>query len=180
MTVYMVLLRGINVGGKHIVKMAELKKALEAMGYRRVQTYIQSGNIVLESDEEAGLLEENIEAEIKRAFGIAAAVMVRNSDEFARIMDNCPYSPEQLTEGQSIHVALLKREPSPEAVRRLAEVPLGIDEYRISGKEIYQLYRQSMLDSKLAVQLPKLNVPATDRNWKTIVKLAEMIRKMEG
>jgi len=181
MTTYIVLLRGINVGGKHIVKMAELRSMLESLGCRQVQTYIQSGNVVLESDEEPESLAAAIEDGMKRVFAVPAAVMLRSAAEFADIIERCPYSPDALAEGHSIHVSLLKEAPSPEAVERLADIPPGIDEYRIVGHEIYQLYRQKISDSKLPIYLQKLKMPATARNWQTMLKLAGMVKaRTEG
>jgi uncharacterized protein (DUF1697 family) len=77
MTIYIALIRGINVGGKNKVPMAELKRALEAISLGKVQTYIQSGNVLFESADEAESLRQRIEGEIHKVFGIAATVVLR-------------------------------------------------------------------------------------------------------
>jgi len=75
MAIYVALLRGINVGGKNIIKMSDLKRTFEAMGLCRVQTYIQSGNVLFESNEKEKLLRKRIEHEIELAL-IGFGVMI--------------------------------------------------------------------------------------------------------
>lgn len=75
-TVYIALLRGINVGGKNMIKMADLKRTFEALGLGRVQTYIQSGNVLFDSDEEEKTLRDRIEREIEAVFGFSVSVIL--------------------------------------------------------------------------------------------------------
>ena len=96
MTIYFALLRGINVSGHNMIKMTELKRMFEEMGFTRVQTYINSGNVMFESEEGAELLEARIETEISRVFGINISVMVRSDKEWKAIMAKCPFSPDSL------------------------------------------------------------------------------------
>ncbi|MDQ8737740.1 DUF1697 domain-containing protein [Paenibacillus sp. LHD-38] len=179
MTIYFALLRGINVSGHNMIKMTELKQMVEAMGFKRVKTYINSGNVMFEAEENAAALEEKIEKEISRVFGFNIAVFVRSALELACIIDHSPFKTVVLEDKQSIHLTLLKEAPSQEQLDRLPEVEQGEDEYLIEGKEIYFLYRQSILDSKLTKKFQKL-LPATARNWKTILKLDAMARALEG
>ncbi|MGZ4032375.1 MAG: DUF1697 domain-containing protein [Tumebacillaceae bacterium] len=179
MTIYIALLRGINVGGNKKIKMAELKTMLSEMGLHRVQTYIQSGNVVFESEEDAVSLQAKIEQEIHRAFGFTVTVMLRTSTELKTIIENCPFSMDSLAEGESIHLTCLTEPPSQEDISKLSDVADDVqDEFLITGKDIYIYYRQSILDSKLATKISKLHVPTTDRNWKTIMKLAAMVEAM--
>jgi uncharacterized protein (DUF1697 family) len=180
MTTYIALLRGINVGGKNKIKMAELKSALVAIELSRVQTYIQSGNVVFESGEGAVLLRGRIEQEIKEAFGIPAAVVLRTAAELERIITDCPFAADALSEGESLQVCLLTETPSQDKVDRLSEGKSEIDEYQVQGREVYLLFRQSVLDSKLASNIPKLGVTATTRNWNTINKLLTMAKSMQA
>jgi uncharacterized protein (DUF1697 family) len=173
MTIYFALLRGINVSGHNMIKMAELKKMFEAMGFGRVQTYINSGNVMFESEETEGILEEKIESGIIKNFGFKIAVILRTSSELASIIDKCPYDFEALTEGQSIHLTFLKKAPAQEVIDKLPDVELNHDAYLIDGRDIYFFYSRSMLDSNLPKKFQKL-LPATARNWKTVLKLAAM------
>lgn len=175
MTLYMAFLRGINVGGNHIVKMGELKGILEEAGMRRVQTYIQSGNILFESDEMPTKLEERFEQILQGAFGFPMPTMIRSGDEMQDIMRRCPYSFAVLKEGESIHLSLLKREPTDEEIAAIPDLDTGSDEFRIDGRELYWFFSQIMTGSKLPKKLQKIG-PATMRNWKTIQKMDELAR----
>lgn len=112
MTIYIALLRGINVGGHKIIKMADLKQAFESIGLKQVKTYIQSGNIVFKSEEDITFLKERIQSEIKNVFGFDVPVMLRTHEEFINITKRCPYEVNSLREGESIHVAFLANELS--------------------------------------------------------------------
>ncbi|PWK14852.1 DUF1697 domain-containing protein [Tumebacillus permanentifrigoris] len=179
MTIYVGFLRGINVGGNNKIKMADLKHMLESLGFTRVQTYIQSGNVVFEA-EEAGeqLLQAQIEAEISKVFGMSISVMLRTAEELEHIIETCPFSPDSLSAGESIHLTLLKDAPSREELDKLPDVAQGNDEYFLEGRELYLMLRQSILDSKLPKKYQKLS-PQTSRNWKTIMKLYAMVQAME-
>ncbi|WP_054024597.1 DUF1697 domain-containing protein [Bacillus sp. FJAT-28004] len=178
MTIYFALLRGINVGGHNMIKMAELKRMFEELGYERVQTYINSGNVIFESSENVITIEDQIEREISKVFGFNIATILRTADELSSIIDKSPFGELVLTEGQSIHLTLLKEAPTQEQIDKLPVVDQGDDEYHIDGKEIYVLYRNSILDSKLLKKFQNL-LPATARNWKTIMKLDAMARALK-
>jgi uncharacterized protein (DUF1697 family) len=179
MAIYILLLRGINVGGNNIIKMSELKGKLETMGFGRVQTYIQSGNVVFESEEGADVLRPRIEQEIMKTFGLSVNVVLRTAADWSRIIENNPYAEVDLAAGWSVHLALMTQAPSQEGIEKLLSCEIGVDEYHIDGEEVYVLFRQSILDSKLAKHLSKLGVSMTMRNWNTVNKLNAMIEKME-
>ncbi|MCM3727138.1 DUF1697 domain-containing protein [Neobacillus cucumis] len=174
MTIYIGLLRGINVGGHHKIKMADLKNLLELMGLQKVKTYIQSGNVLFESVEEAQQLNKKIEDELNHTFGFSVPVVIRTAGELQQIIQDCPYSTESLSEGESVQVAFLGGEPTIEGINHMYSYNNDLEECKIKGKEVYFYFRQSIRDSKLATQLPKLRVPATVRNWKTVVKLEDL------
>ncbi|WP_223596135.1 DUF1697 domain-containing protein [Neobacillus bataviensis] len=171
MTIYIALLRGINVGGHKKIKMADLKNLLEDMGLQKVKTYIQSGNVLFESDNETERLRGQLEEEIEKTFGFTVPVILRTSEEYERIIHDCPYSAEDLKEGESVQIAFLGGEPTQGGIDHLQNFESEKDECKVIGKEVYLFFRQSIRDSKLATQLPKLGVPATVRNWNTVMKL---------
>ncbi|MCR8634553.1 DUF1697 domain-containing protein [Paenibacillus radicis (ex Xue et al. 2023)] len=179
MTIYMAFLRGINVSGHNMIKMSELKTMFEALGFGRVQTYINSGNVLFESEEGVETLQLRIENEIKTVFGFTISVMLRTDKELQQIIENSPFVPDSLSDGESIHLILLKEAPTQEELDRLPDVDYENDEYYIEGREIYVLYRKSLLDSKLPKKFQKL-VPQTARNWKTIIKLSTMVKAMKA
>ena len=176
MTIYIALLRGINVGGHHKIKMADLKNLLSSMGLQQVKTYIQSGNVLFESEEGAEQLSKKIEDELNQTFGFPVPVVLRTAEEFQKIINDCPYSSDSLREGESVQVAFLGGEPAREGIDHMYTYNNELEECKIKGKEVYFYFRKSIRESKLATQLPKLHVPATVRNWKTVVKLDEMLK----
>ena len=95
MTIYIALLRGINVGGKNIIKMSDLKRVFEGIGLYEVQTYIQSGNVLFKSNEEEEALRMKIEHEIAKVFGFSVPVILRTATELKQIIRNCPFSEEE-------------------------------------------------------------------------------------
>ncbi len=185
MIIYLALLRGINVGGKNIIKMADLKRVFESIGLCDVKTYIQSGNVLFKSDETEEVLSDKIEHEIEAVFGIPAKVILRTSKELEQIILNCPFSQDEITEAEnlseaeSLYVALLARTPLKENTGCLDAYRSESDKYHIAGREIYLLFQNSIRNSKLANNLHRLDVPATVRNWKTLSKLAEITKTME-
>jgi uncharacterized protein (DUF1697 family) len=91
MAIYMALLRGINVGGKNKIKMAELKALFERLGFSRVQTYINSGNVLFESQENEETLLSQIENEIENTFRLSIRVVLRTYNQLVGIIASCPY-----------------------------------------------------------------------------------------
>ncbi|GGL60605.1 DUF1697 domain-containing protein [Sporolactobacillus putidus] len=178
MTVYLALLRGINVGGKNKIKMADLRHVLESIGLNRVETYIQSGNVLFESDDEEDTLRKKIENEIETIFGFPVVVVLRTAAELERVIRVCPFSEEEIkeaewanSEGESLYVALLTHPPLKQKMDDLNRFKSGEDDCRIVNRDIYLLLRHSIRHSKLANHLQKLDVPATIRNWKTMNRL---------
>lgn len=185
MAIYIALLRGINVGGHHKIKMAELKSMFQSMGFERVQTYIQSGNVLFEAEQDADSLRERIEHEIEKVFSISVTVIIRTSEELDQMIESCPFSAEVLTEAQAsaqvetFYVAMLLDAPAPDRIERLKAFASEIDEYHVQGREVYLLLREGVRNSKLANQLAKMIVPSTVRNWKTMNKLRDLAKSME-
>ncbi|WP_135556925.1 DUF1697 domain-containing protein [Paenibacillus cymbidii] len=180
MAVFIALLRGINVGGNNKISMAELKRVLLAAGFERVQTYIQSGNVLFESDKDAESLRSQFQAEVKSAFGIACSVLLRTHEEWKQIIAACPYDPIELQEKWTIQLTLLD-EQLPQAKRDMLQaVNPGPDEYCVDDRRIYFLFRQSMLDTNYAPCLQKLGTGSTTRNWNTVRKLNDMATAMQG
>ncbi|MGP4040170.1 DUF1697 domain-containing protein [Gracilibacillus sp. D59] len=183
MTIYIALLRGINVGGKNKIKMAELRNALETMGLNKVQTYIQSGNVLFESNQSEELLKEQIEKKIEEEFGFSVSVILRTSTELNQITGNCPFTEkpvsdaEASSEVESLYVALLPKIPSQKDIERLNGYKTEHENFQVKGRDIYLLFHRSIRSSKLANNLQKLGVPVTVRNWKTLNKLTTMVNK---
>ncbi|CRK82367.1 DUF1697 domain-containing protein [Neobacillus massiliamazoniensis] len=179
MTIYIALLRGINVGGHHKIKMAELKSLLESMGLQKVKTYIQSGNVLFESEETAESLTLRLEEAIKEKFGFPVPVVLRSSEEYEKVITDCPYRMDGLQEGESIQIAFLAGLPSQEGIERVSAYRSEMEDFQIIGKDVYLFFRQSIRDSKIAQHLSKIGAPATIRNWNTVMKLDSMAKELK-
>ena len=166
---YAAFFRGINVGGKNIVKMADLKQLLVELGLKNVQTYIQSGNAVFETRLGEAALVEKIEAGFSERFGFDSNVIVRSEDELGAMVHNLPFSANEKSTAQNadpqvehLYVYFLD-EPRQAA--------FGSDRMQPGQRELYVLLRRSIRQSKLAACLSKVFHTATVRNWKTVSKL---------
>lgn len=185
MAIYIALLRGINVGGKNKIKMADLKCSMEAIGLCHVKTYIQSGNVLFESNEGEELLRKKIEQKIEEDFGLSINVILRTASELEWILQNCPFSKERIaeaestSEGESLYVSMMTQIPAQEKIDKLSKYKSEGDEYKIVGREIFLLFSHSIRNSKLANNLQKLEVPATVRNMNTISKLVMLANAMK-
>ncbi|MDF2667721.1 MAG: cytoplasmic protein [Paenibacillus sp.] len=175
---YVALLRGINVGGHKKIKMVELKRMFEGLGFQGVQTYIQSGNVLFESKASAHILRQQIEKQIEEAFGFQVTVVLRTIEEMERIVRDCPYDVSALAEGENIYFALLVDEPSQEGKDRLLACNSEVDDFYFSRSEVYIYARKSIRESVFSNNLieNKVGMAATTRNWKTMNKLLELGR----
>ncbi len=181
MTTYLAFLRGINVGGHRLIRMAELKAAFEAIDLGAVRTYIQSGNVIFQANEAEQTLRQRIEQQIEAAFGFPVTVALRTADEMAHVIANNPFAPDTLLESERLYVALLADAPAMPGVERLLASNTAPDEFRMLGREVYLLYRQTARGTLLTNNLleSRLGVPATSRNWRTLTTLATMSGGLE-
>ena len=178
MKTYILLLRGINVGGHKKIKMTEFKTALEQLKFMKVQTYIQSGNIVFKyAEEDLKILTKIIESMIVKKYNFEAKALVIRAEEFIKIVTNNPYLPEKENEIEKLYCTLLLNTPEESKVALLKEVDSPEDEFIFGQDCIYFLYHNGYGKAKISNPLveSKLKVSATTRNWKTMTKLVEMI-----
>lgn len=185
MTVYIGLLRGINVGGKNKIKMAELREALEKENFKKIKTYIQSGNVLFESDFTETKACKEMESAIKKHFGLSVPVILRTAEEWKEIRLNCPFHAEQISKaeatavGESLYVAILSKPLTKEEEKKTMEVSSEKEECKMNGREIYLLFHESIRNSKLANRVSSFDAKVTVRNWKTVNKLSEMVKSMQ-
>jgi uncharacterized protein (DUF1697 family) len=178
MAIYMALLRGINVGGKNKIKMAELKALFERLGFSRVQTYINSGNVLFESQENEETLLSQIENEIENTFRLSIRVVLRTYNQLVGIIASCQYREDVAPDGKNVNIGFMNEVPTQEAIDRVS-IYKDIDDFQVIGREIHLLFHQSVADSKLAKNLQKLSGTVTIRNWNTVNKLALLAKEME-
>jgi uncharacterized protein (DUF1697 family) len=176
---YVALLRGINVGGHKIIKMDQLRKAFEGMGFKDAATYVQSGNVVLKTSVKmAQDLSNKIEEMLLREFSMSIPVIVRTSVEIAAVLKNNPFLKESGIETSRLHVTFLSRAPERTAVKGLDSIAAGSDRFQCCGQEIYLYCPNGFGGTKLSINAFEkvLSVGATTRNWNTVNKLYEMAR----
>ncbi len=173
----MVLLRGVNVGGKHKLPMALLRETCESLGCADVATYIQSGNVVLRSILAPARLTAQLEAALGSAVGFTPRVVTRSADDIAGTLAANPY-PD--ADGSKLLIGFMTKRPARAAVARLADVDVSPEAFTIIGSEIYLHYVDGVGTSKRLAKLPlhKLGVEVTARNLRTINKLLEMARSL--
>lgn len=166
------LLRGINVGKHRRVGMADLRELLTGLGYEDVQTYLQSGNVLLTSDRSAEKVERELEKQIEAKLGVDPLVTVRTRDEFADVIARDPFG-EEADDPKRYQVTFLSAEPDAERVRKLDGLDIAPERFVLSGREIYAWHPDGLQRSRLAPALTdkRLGVTATARNWNTVCKL---------
>ena len=165
---YIAFLRAINVGGR-VVKMERLRQVFADLGFSKVESFINSGNIVFESsskNEES--LRRKIEKELEHALGYEVATFLRTDTELAKIAEHADGGSGDL------FVVFLAEKPSSEARKKLGDAPSEVDDFEFRGREIYWRCSVSFSDSKFSgAKLEKtLGVCATVRNANTVRRLA--------
>jgi uncharacterized protein (DUF1697 family) len=168
-------LRAINVGG-HTVKMDELRRLFDAMGFSHVETFIASGNVIFESPaQNVQELEQRIENSLRESLGYEVSTFVRTTSELAEIASYRPFPDEHLAaDGSSLYIAFLHRPPDEQAERKLEEFRSAVDDFHVHGREVYWLCRTRISESAFSGGLLEktLKMPATVRNSTTVRKLA--------
>jgi uncharacterized protein (DUF1697 family) len=180
MTTHLALLRGINVSGHNMIKMDALKATLEAIGFKNVTTYIQSGNVFVDTDEEnAASVGFQIKQEIFKVFGYEVPVVVIGKADLEACFQNNPYLRLADVDIKKLYVAFVSKELTPSALDELKISQFKPDEASIDSSRIYIKYDigagKTRLDQKYIEK--KLNVTATIRNWNTVTKLLEMFQE---
>jgi uncharacterized protein (DUF1697 family) len=171
MKTYIALIRGINVGGKNKVNMKELIKLMEADGFQHIQTYIQSGNVVFQSEKTP---QEAIENLIQKGFGFRPSVFILSGSELKQAAKNNPYPGE---EGKAVHFFFCDQQPKNVDFDFLESLRVESENYELIDKVFYLCAPDGIGRSKLAEKMGRAfkGVTMTARNLNTINKLLDMI-----
>lgn len=182
MPTYVILLRAVNVGGYGKVSMAEFRKMLADLGFTRVETYIQSGNAVVDAKGSAAKVGQAVSAGLKKMLGASPGVIVRTHEELGRVIKENPFAKEA-ADGSKVHVAFLTGPAAATAEPALARIveqyPKRRDRYHLAGEHIYFHLPDGAAETKFTGKtLDKaIGVIGTGRNWNTVVKLWEMSKR---
>ena len=172
---HVALLRGVNVGGKNCVPMKELAEIFTKAGCADVRTYIQSGNVVFRA---TGALAESIPSritqQIAKRFSCQIPVVLRTAEQLADAVRN---NPLREVPQESLHVYFLAGLPNPSRVAQLDPDRSRPDAFIVHGREIYLHLPNGIGRSKLtnAYFDSKLDTTSTARNWRTTLKLLELM-----
>jgi uncharacterized protein (DUF1697 family) len=175
---HVALLRGINVGGKNMLPMKELAEIFATTGCTDVATYIQSGNVVFcAEDKIAKVLGGLITRQVEKQFGLKVPVILRSAAELEAVIGANPYLKAGAAE-EMLHVSFLADRPGPDLVTGLDAARSAPDEFAVVGQDIYMKLVTGAAKTKLtnAYFDSKLKTVSTMRNWRTVLKLAEMTR----
>jgi uncharacterized protein (DUF1697 family) len=173
---FVAFLRGLNVGG-HTVKMDQLKKHFEDLGFENVSTFIASGNVIFETkDAKPAALEKKIEQALERALGYEVATFLRTDAQVADIADHDAFPKVKPKDGDTQYVIFLRGAPDAATKRRIAALSNDEDLLHVHGAEIHWLRRGGgLIDSTISEKdwRAALNKePSTNRNLNTLKRLA--------
>ncbi|MTH16651.1 DUF1697 domain-containing protein [Flavobacterium sp. LC2016-01] len=176
MKTHLALLRGINVSGHNMMKMEALKTMLENIGFQNIRTYLQSGNVFVDSDEDASKVGFMIKQEIFKVFGHEVPVIVITKEDLELCFKNSPYLKEKDLDTKKLYVAFVSTTLKSENINDLKISQFKPDEASIDGNRIFIKYAvgagKTRLEGKYIEK--KLNVIVTMRNWNTVTNLLAM------
>lgn len=182
MPTYVILLRAVNVGGYGKLSMAEFRAVLSKLGFKNVQTYIQSGNAVIDSDSTAEGTGRLIASALRTLTGTSIDVIVRTHDQLESLIRQNPFASEA-SDGARVHVAFLAAPAAPSARAALESIvqkyPDRRDRYHLSEEHIYYHFPDGAADTKFSGKaLEKaIGCAGTGRNWNTVLKLHAMSKR---
>lgn len=175
---HVAFLRAINVGG-HTVRMAQLRRLFEHLGFSGVGTFIASGNVLFETQvSDRKKLERAIEASLREALGYEVATFVRTEIELAAIAAHEPFPPNDLAEAKTLAVGFLAAPLHAAARRRLIGLRTDIDDFHVRAREIYWLCRERQRDSRFSNMVFEkiVGTRVTFRSITTIRRIAAILR----
>ncbi len=167
------LLRGINVGRANRIAMADLRAVYEQLSCRNVTTYVQSGNVILESTDSPDELSRQVEIALELQHGLKVRVLGRTHPELARVVADDPYPTAEPT---GHHVVFLSGPIPADRLVALGRFATGGETFTAIDHELHLMLPYGLGRSKLALALTErhLGVVGTARNWRTVIKLAEL------
>ncbi len=173
---YIALLRGINVGGHSVIKMADLRELFKSFGLSDVSTYIQSGNVLFTSNESnRDTLSANLEDNLESALGYPIKIFLYTTAELQVASSKNPFEPERHEHEQLCHLLFLSGKPDTDHIESL--LALQGEEYRfhVEGQVLYYAYPRSAAGHRRNINFEKvLGVTGTSRSWKVVKNLIEL------
>jgi uncharacterized protein (DUF1697 family) len=175
MPTYIALLRAINVGGRNLIAMSDLRDLCTDLKLEGAQTLLQSGNLVFQCGKRSeAALERLLEAATAKQLGVAVDFMIRSAADLNKIIARNPFPKEAKNDPGHLLVMFLKAASSEKNVDDLRSAIRGREVVRVDGRQLYAIYPDGIGSSKLTNALieKKLATRGTARNWNTVLKLA--------
>jgi len=183
MAVIISLLRGVNIGGHHKMKMDALRELYKSLGLQDAQTYLQSGNVVFRTKEQdLPRLAKRIEDAIEKSFGFRPVVVPRTTIELREVISRNPFARRRGIDPKKLAVMFLKETPGPECLQNALKIKTVPEELWINGHEAYVYFPNGMARPKMpwpAIERA-LKTTGTGRNWNTVTKLFELAQALEA
>lgn len=177
------MLRGVNVGPHHRIKMDALRALYESLKLENPRTYVQSGNVIFRTNEKnTAKLGKRIQEAIEKKFGFRPDVVLRSTDELRKAIAASPFAKRPGLEPSKILVTFLASDPSPDSQANLAKLKSHPEELHLIGREMYIYFPDGAGKSKLPwSQVEKLlKVTGTARNWNSVSNMLAMAEEMEA
>jgi uncharacterized protein (DUF1697 family) len=183
MPVLISLLRGINVGGRAVIRMEALQTLYQSLKFEAPQTYLQSGNVLFKSSErDLQRIASQIQKAIVKKFACSPEVILRSTAEMRVIVSRNPFRSRPDIEPNKLLVSFLADPPGKDARENLAQLHIEPEELHLFNRELYIYFPNGVGRSKLPwSRLDKfLKTPSTARNWNSVIKILEIAEKMEA
>ena len=181
---YVIILRAVNVGSTGKLAMPAFRKLLEDLKFRNVETYIQSGNAVIDTTASAASVSKAVAAALQKLTGSPVPVLVRTHDELTRVIAANPFAAEAAADGARVHAVFLSGTPAATTTagptagldQIVTKNPKRRDRYHLTGDTLYLHLPEGAAESKFTSQTLDriLGVTTTARNWNTVLKLHAM------
>lgn len=178
MKIKIAILRGINVGGKRKILMSDLRLLLEKIGFKDVKTYIQSGNVIFKSNKSNAEIISEIKKTVNQNFGFDVPVIIRTSEDLEHIVNSNTFYKQE-NDVSKLHLTFLSTKPTNDIIGKVELFNSSPDKFIIKDENVFIYCEGKYHKSKLTNNFfeKKLEVEATTRNWKTVLKLLELSKQ---
>lgn len=183
MPVLISMLRGVNLGSHHRIKMEDLRALYESLHLEGPRTYVQSGNVIFRTKEKnAAKLAEKIQASIEREFGFRPEVILRTLDELKQSLAANPFLNRRDIEPSKLLITFLAAEPAAEAQATIRDLKVRREELHLIGRELYIYFPDGIGKSKVPWSSVEklLNVTGTARNLNSVTKMLEIAEQLRA
>lgn len=183
MPLYISMLRGVNVGGHHKIKMEDLRALYESLGYQNPRSFIQSGNVLFRTKDRNGeAISRRISDAIERKVGFRPEVLLRTASELREVIAKNPFASRRNIEPSKLAITFLAVRLDAERHGKLLAIDCAPEELRVHNRELYIYFPNGMARPKLSMSMVEriLRTPCTGRNLNSVQRLLELAKAMES